>query len=169
MESNAKSNSSRWCPVMQAGHVLPCPPRHSRVAVLVVQTWNCEWHSSCYVCGPLSYASSGLMFAGYQVKTWSVVNSTRLHTKQQFNDLRFFQTLISADEISECVTVVCIHYSCDQCTDRICASEGEVCAGSARCCAHGEVKKAAQHVSLSRSRSNTLNALPPCVIEIIDV
>ena len=59
-------------------------------------------------------------------------NSTRLHTKQQFNDLHtaFFLTLISADEISECVTVVCIHYSCDQCTDRISTSEGEVCAGA---------------------------------------
>ena len=53
--------------------------------------------------------------------------------------LRSFRMLISANEFSESVTVVCIHYSCDQCTDRIGTSEGEVCAGCARCCAHGEV------------------------------
>ena len=75
----------------------------------------------------------------------------------------------SANAISECVTVVCMHYTCDQCTVRINTSECEVCAGSARCCAHGEVELAAQHVSLSHSRSNTLNALPPCVIGISDV
>ena len=75
--------------------------------------------------------------------------------------LRSFRMLISANEFCESVTVVCIHYSCDQCTDRIGTSEGEVCAGCARCCAHGEVVLAAQHVFLSHSRSNTLNALPP--------
>ena len=82
-----------------------------------------------------------LVFAGCQVKTWPVV-TVHVYTPNSnstISILRFFWTLISADEISECVTVVCIHYSCDQYTDRISFSEGEVCAGSARCCAHGEV------------------------------
>ena len=83
-----------------------------------------------------------LVFAGCQVKTWPVV-TVHVYTPNSNSTiflLRFFQTLISADEISECVTVVCIHYSCDQCTDTVSTSEGEIFAGSARFCAHGEVK-----------------------------
>ena len=37
-----------------------------------------------------------------------------------------YWTPISVGEISECETVVCTHYSCDQCTDRIGTSECKV-------------------------------------------
>ena len=57
------------------------------VSVLVVQTWNCECHSSCYVCGPLPNASSGTCVRRLPSKNMASGNSTRLHTKQQFNDL----------------------------------------------------------------------------------
>ena len=89
-----------------------------------------------------------LVFAGCQVKTWPVV-TVHVYTpniNSTISILRFFRMLISADEISECVTVVCIHYSCDQYTDRISTSEREVCAGSALCCAVPQETKATETV-----------------------
>ena len=53
-----------------------------------------------------------LVFAGCQVKTWPVV-TVHVYTPNSnstISILRFFRTLISADEISDCVTVVCIHH-----------------------------------------------------------
>ena len=40
-----------------------------------------------YVCGPLTNASSGTRVRRLPSKNMASGNSTRLHTKQQFNDL----------------------------------------------------------------------------------
>ena len=66
-----------------------CPPRHSRVAVLVVQTWYREWHSLCYVRRLMPNAPSGTCVHKLPIECLTSGNSTRLHTKLHFNDLFF--------------------------------------------------------------------------------
>ena len=61
-------------------------PRHSRVAVLVVQPWYRVWHSLCYGRRLMPNAPSGICVHKLPSENLTRGTCTRLHIKLHFND-----------------------------------------------------------------------------------